>query len=307
MTSLDPVKGVASRISGRLFGAACALWGRARRPRALGEAAGEGRVLVLAPHPDDEVAGCGGTIALHGRAGDEVTVLVAGDGRRSRALDLPPPEVAELRRGECRLASERLGVRRLEQLGLPEGDWSIGQLMPHLDRLLVELCPGIVYAPSLLDGHPEHLRLAMALSRVLEARLAERSPLVRVYEVQIPLTPLLTNLVFDVSPVRDVLVSALAAHASQRGSLDRTLRARAITARLHAVSRGRAEEPPLAEPFWGMSARAYVKLHGDRAEVSGLAGLRARPLLDPVAYLTGHADRRRLRACAERGEGPWSG
>ena len=35
------------------------------------------RVLIIAAHPDDEVLGCGGTAALHARAGDEVTALIA--------------------------------------------------------------------------------------------------------------------------------------------------------------------------------------------------------------------------------------
>src|SRR5688500_13357690 len=57
----------------------------ATRPRPCASPGGL-RVLVVAPHPDDEVAGCAGTILLHRGAGDAVTVLKATDGRRSRAL-----------------------------------------------------------------------------------------------------------------------------------------------------------------------------------------------------------------------------
>ena len=38
------------------------------------------RMTVIAPHPDDEVIGAGGTLALHARQGDRVHVLVAFDG-----------------------------------------------------------------------------------------------------------------------------------------------------------------------------------------------------------------------------------
>ena len=42
------------------------------------------RVLVVAAHPDDEVLGCGGTIARHADAGDQVQVLIVVEGATSR-------------------------------------------------------------------------------------------------------------------------------------------------------------------------------------------------------------------------------
>ena len=51
---------------------------------------GHGRVLVLAPHPDDEVFGCGGAIIRHVDAGDLAWVLAFRPGRRSSAASEPP-------------------------------------------------------------------------------------------------------------------------------------------------------------------------------------------------------------------------
>ncbi|MFZ2422771.1 MAG: PIG-L family deacetylase, partial [Anaerolineae bacterium] len=48
------------------------------------------RVLVIAPHPDDEACGCGGALLRHRAAGDAVTIVVVTDGRRSRSLGLSP-------------------------------------------------------------------------------------------------------------------------------------------------------------------------------------------------------------------------
>src|SRR5687767_6864064 len=49
---------------------------------------GHDRVMVVAPHPDDETLGCGGTIAKHAAAGDQVEVLIITDGGASRARGL---------------------------------------------------------------------------------------------------------------------------------------------------------------------------------------------------------------------------
>ena len=42
------------------------------------------RILVVAAHPDDEVLGCGGTIARHVDSGDQVQVLIVAEGSTSR-------------------------------------------------------------------------------------------------------------------------------------------------------------------------------------------------------------------------------
>ena len=47
-------------------------------------------VLVVAAHPDDEVLGCGGTIARHSDAGDNVQVVIVGEGATSRVLGTDP-------------------------------------------------------------------------------------------------------------------------------------------------------------------------------------------------------------------------
>lgn len=81
------------------------------------------RVLVIAAHPDDEVLGCGGTIAAHAADGDEVYVLFVADGETSRGMKALPN-----RNFMAHAASKVLGTKppafldfsdqRLDQLGL---------------------------------------------------------------------------------------------------------------------------------------------------------------------------------------------
>src|SRR5687767_3222241 len=75
------------------------------------------RLLVLAPHPDDETIGCGATILRRRAAGTAVRVVVATDGRLShRSAEVTPDELARIRAAEFREACSRLGVPADQQV-----------------------------------------------------------------------------------------------------------------------------------------------------------------------------------------------
>ena len=66
-----------------------------------------GRVLLLAPHADDDVIGCGGTVCKHVDQGDPVRVLIAYDGLRGDPdRRFEPGEYLEMRRREARQAGK---------------------------------------------------------------------------------------------------------------------------------------------------------------------------------------------------------
>lgn len=76
------------------------------------------RVLVVAAHPDDEVLGMGGTIAVHTGRGDQVRVVVVTDGSSTQY-----PGDAEIRarkEEEARRAARELGVEDYVHLDLPD-------------------------------------------------------------------------------------------------------------------------------------------------------------------------------------------
>ena len=75
----------------------------------------ERRVLVVAAHPDDEVLGCGGTVALHTGAGDRVWSLIACEGESMRYADEAAHQDLHTER-----ARDTLGVERVVALGLPD-------------------------------------------------------------------------------------------------------------------------------------------------------------------------------------------
>jgi LmbE family N-acetylglucosaminyl deacetylase len=83
-----------------------------------------GRVLLLAPHPDDESLGCGGLLAALARRGAGVRVVFASDGEAShrRSRSHPPDRLGALRRTEALAALAILGVPgdAARFLGLPD-------------------------------------------------------------------------------------------------------------------------------------------------------------------------------------------
>ena len=154
------------------------------------------RVLALAPHPDDEVLGCGGMLAFHAARGDEVRVvfLSGGDGPRAaeaeeamRALGLSEPKLYSFRDG-----------------GLTEE----AELSACVRRELVEFSPALVYAPSPLEHHPDHRATLRAL--VDAAKDAEFDCLL--YGVNQPAP---RGVLYDITAWVSVKHAALEAHASQ--------------------------------------------------------------------------------------------
>ena len=71
------------------------------------------KVLVIAPHPDDESIGCGGTVALHVQRGDTVNVVFLTSGELG-LKQFPREKVWKIREAEADAACKVLGVRPSE-------------------------------------------------------------------------------------------------------------------------------------------------------------------------------------------------
>ena len=269
----------ASWVSGRL------------RPAAVREWATPGgqRVLVIAPHPDDEAIGCGAAIVRHIAAGDNVLVAFITDGRRSQALGLGPEAMAQRRQQEAAASAAILGAR-WEWLGLPEGEWATDELCHTLRQIVEREQPALIYGPSRVDFHPEHRRVAQALAMALGAAAGE-AVRVRVVQLHVPLTSTLTNLVCAAGSARVQANAALRAYGSQWGSVARVLRMRRYSAARYGL-------PDEAEEFWELSAAAYRAVHRGTPESWAwrcFYGVRLRPWSDPLAYLRGRGERRHLK------------
>ncbi|NWK98776.1 PIG-L domain-containing protein [Sphingobium lactosutens] len=126
-----------------------------------------GVTLVIAPHPDDEVLGCGGVMARLADAGRDVHVAIVTRGRAPRYSQ----EGADRVRHEALAAHELLGVARTHFLDQPAAELD---QVPHADlngamgQLFEEVKPDTVFLPFLGDIHLDHqliFRSAMVAAR----------------------------------------------------------------------------------------------------------------------------------------------
>ena len=138
---------------------------------ALAVPAGEPRrVLAIAAHPDDEVLGCGGTLALHARAGDAVTAVIACEGE---SLRYGPDGVGQTQ--HTQRAAEVLGLVESRQLGFPDqrlDTLSLLDLIAPLEGVVRDVRPSVVYCQFGSDANRDHellFRAALVATRPLES------------------------------------------------------------------------------------------------------------------------------------------
>ena len=119
------------------------------------------KVLVIAPHPDDDVLGCGGAIARHTAEGDEVHVLVMSKGM----AEMYPPDLVNRTRAELREAHCILGVSGATFLDFPSPmlDTVPGyELADAVSSVVKAVEPKIMYLPHRGDLHIDHQVVYMA-------------------------------------------------------------------------------------------------------------------------------------------------
>lgn len=181
------------------------------------------RLLVFAPHPDDEVIAVGGLVALHLAEKRPVRIVVATDGAEAGSR--------ELREEETRRGLAHLGEGAdLLFLGYPDRRLANGVAM-KLREQLVAFRPDLILVPSPLEIHPDHIALSQIFCELLQrdeflyADLATTR--VAFYEVSSTIRP---NALVDISEVAEAKYAAIAEHASQTALRDYAAYARGLNA-----------------------------------------------------------------------------
>ena len=187
------------------------------------------RVLVVAPHADDETFGCGGTLALAAAAGCRVQVVVLTDGRKGyEPSELPAGDaergafedaLAARRLQEVEAACTHLGLLAPQCLGLPDGDLAGAgaAAVDQLARVLSTFAPEVVFSPFASDAHPDHIAATRLLTAAARRASLPAGTEVWAYETW---TPLAANTFVDIGSAIGAKRAAIAAYASQTGVTD---------------------------------------------------------------------------------------
>lgn len=121
----------------------------------------EKRVLVIAAHPDDELLGCGGTVALHTAAGHQVTSVIVCEGESHR---YGPEGVGQKNHIQC--AADALGVSDVRLLGFPDqklDTFALTDIITPLEKIVREVRPQVVYCQYGGDVNLDHHHLFNAV------------------------------------------------------------------------------------------------------------------------------------------------
>jgi LmbE family N-acetylglucosaminyl deacetylase len=191
-------------------------------------------VLVIAPHPDDEAIGCGGSLCRHADAGDRLVSVFLTSGELG-LKKLSREAAWEIRETEAQNAAKILGVAVTHFLRQP--DWTLADnLDPAANSLAPILSserPQVVYVPHTAEWHPDHKAAATVLRRGLSAA-GIASPEIRTYEVWTPLAQY--DVVVDITAVMGRKVQAIRAHASQFHEIDYARAAEGLNAYRGAIA-----------------------------------------------------------------------
>jgi LmbE family N-acetylglucosaminyl deacetylase len=170
-------------------------------------------VLVVAPHPDDESIGCGGSVCLHAARGDRVVAVFLTSGELG-LKHLPREEAWRVRECEAEAAAAVLGVAALTFLRRP--DWFLGEGVAEAAALLRPVlereAPRRVYLPHEGEWHPDH-RAALPIVRAALDATDVPPPELLGYEVWTPLAE--CDRVENVTPVMRRKLRAVRCYPSQ--------------------------------------------------------------------------------------------
>ena len=184
------------------------------------------KVLVIAAHPDDEVIGCGGTIAKLKKEGNEISVMFLADGESSRKVKNIDKFIKKRKKAAYK-SSKILGVKNTYFCDLPDNNLdSINSLViiKLIEKYIFEIHPQIIFTHFNGDLNIDHQIVNKSV--VTACRPQKKNPVKKLLFFEIPSSTVWQietkkksvfnpNWFEDISKTRNLKIKALKAYASE--------------------------------------------------------------------------------------------
>lgn len=203
------------------------------------------KVLVIAPHPDDEIFGCGGAVALHRQAGVSVLVVILTGGE---IFGNPGDRLQESLE-----AARWVGSPAIDSWGQPDRGLACTEaLVERMVKCIEDFEADLIYAPSPWEIHPDHRQATWLVIESIQ-RVAHDVRLA-FYEIGAPLRP---NVLLNITPVKSAKEKAMQAFSSQQALQD-------FSGQIQALNKYRTYTLPnsveAVEAYWLLESKEWTQL-----------------------------------------------
>jgi len=177
------------------------------------------KILIIAPHPDDEVLGCGGAIAKHAKSGDEVHLCIVTKGYTPDW----PEEILKEDAKQVEAAGRILGIKETHFLGFPAVKLDTvpqKELNDSLIKIVEKIRPDVAYIPHRGDLNMDH-RIVFDVSLVALRPIGHKVKRILSYETLSetewgrPIEQFVPNYFIDITETFGLKIEAMKAYATE--------------------------------------------------------------------------------------------
>lgn len=211
------------------------------------------RILVLAPHQDDEMLGCGCFIQQALRQGNKVKCVFMTDGSKSPS-DVDESTLIKTRKAEALKVAEKLKMELPEFLDMEDGalDNNDIEASNKIINIIKKFQPNIIMVPYFLDGHKDHCAVSGIFIKAME--LMQLNARLFAYEINSPISVYGITHYVDCTNLMNCKREALKIYESQTMSFESILLMNKLNGILSGTKNG-------AELFRELNLISYEKAY----------------------------------------------